>query len=160
MSGLGSPIEALKRPLAFAAREGFAHLDKVRDLGATLRANADRLLAVLGEAAAHPLDEWRRALDGFDQAPRRERELLVARGLRLVATLGGAAAAGRPPVSPARPGGKPRPAGAWNDPAGVLPGCGPGWPRSWASEASGRSATCSGWCRGGSKTGGRCARYA
>src|SRR5437899_2476045 len=117
-------LESLKRPLAFAAREGFAHLDKVRDLGPTLRAALDRVLAALPNGAeAGALGDWRCALDRFEVASRGERELLVARGLRLVAMMAdGRAIAARPA---GRPAAKPRAAGTFTDPVGVLPGCGP-----------------------------------
>jgi ATP-dependent DNA helicase RecG len=148
-------LEGLRRPLAFAARDGFAHLEKVRDLGPTLRAAADRVLQAVGREPQAALLEWRRALDRFDAAPRGDRELIVARGLRLCAELlvgrvlpasprtrSVAAAkrsgpAGRKPPtavqkavpSPATPTGapgrKPRAAGQLSDSVTVLSGCGP-----------------------------------
>jgi ATP-dependent DNA helicase RecG len=84
-------LDGLKRPLAFAARNGFEHLGRVRDLGATLRSAADRVLGALplGSSRRPAFDDWRRELERFEQAPREAQELLVARGLRLVAGLEG-----------------------------------------------------------------------
>src|SRR5262249_55540934 len=88
----------------------------VRDLGATLRAAADRLIP-MATAPAAALVEWRRALERFDAMPRADRELLVARGLRLIAGMG------EGQVREAAP--KAKPTGSLCDPVRVLPGCGP-----------------------------------
>src|SRR5262245_61665227 len=60
--------ESLRRPLAFAARDGFANLPRVQGLGATLRGATDRLLAALrgGDADSRALADWRVALDEFE----------------------------------------------------------------------------------------------
>ena len=107
--------DALRRPLAFAAKDGFAHLDKVRDLGATLRTAADRLIAAGAPAS---IVEWRRALERFDALGRDQREVLIARGLRLLVSVGEVKAA-EPKAKP------PAQTGNWSDSVRVLPGCGP-----------------------------------
>ena len=87
---LVSLVDALRRPLLFAARDGFAGIDQVTGLGATLRAGCDRLAgAPLPAERVAPVQAWRRALERFEKLPRGEQEIEVARGLRLCLALGG-----------------------------------------------------------------------
>ncbi|RMH42085.1 MAG: ATP-dependent DNA helicase RecG [Deltaproteobacteria bacterium] len=95
MTELHRRVEALRAPLQVAARDQFAGLANVRDLGATLRAAVDRLVPVAPEERRGPLLTWRRRLDGFERLDRAEQSVEVARGLRLCQVLAGPAPARR-----------------------------------------------------------------
>jgi hypothetical protein len=70
---LVSLVDALRRPLLFAARDGFTGIDQVTGLGGTLRAACDRLAAVpLPPERVGPVKAWRRSLDRFEK-PRKVR---------------------------------------------------------------------------------------
>src|SRR5262245_36661289 len=108
--------DALRRPLSFAARDGFAHLHKVRDLGPTLRGAVDRLLERLVPSDRTAIAAFRQSLDAFERLPTPDQELLIARGLRLVAkdapsqTLVAPVARGEPKAARERaPRGEPKP---------------------------------------------------
>jgi ATP-dependent DNA helicase RecG len=141
---LVSLVDALRRPLLFAARDGFAGIDQVTGLGATLRAGCDRLArAPLPAERVAPVQAWRRALERFEKLPRGEQEIEVARGLRLCLALGGPMQpqpqrkAALPPPSPSpmpspipspSPSPKAAPAAPLSplaQPVTVLPGIGP-----------------------------------
>lgn len=75
-----SPLDKLKRPLEFAAKNDFANLSRVKGLGATLGA---LLQAVPDEELpAAVRDALRAELDGFDRSPESER---LARARRIKA---------------------------------------------------------------------------
>src|SRR5882672_7421271 len=80
---LSESVEALRRPLSFAARDNFAGIDRVTNLGGTLAGACARLGTLLAGERATALQKWGRDLHGFDARPRGERERLVARGMRL-----------------------------------------------------------------------------
>src|SRR5262245_55164134 len=89
-------VEALRRPLLYAARDQFAGIDQVTNLGATLRAACDRLVAQPGSLPPErvgPVRAWRRELERFERLPRDAQEIEVARGLRLCVAIGGMAPA-------------------------------------------------------------------
>ncbi len=131
---LGEALEALRRPLTFAARDNFAAIDRVVDLGPTLAQACARLLPhVRGERGAQ-LAAWARDLGEFAARPRAAREQLVARGMRLVATCAlDAPAVTAPSTAGSNPARLPAPAAAaaadgaidWTAPAGALAGVGP-----------------------------------
>jgi ATP-dependent DNA helicase RecG len=104
---LRDAIEALRRPLAFAARDDFAALGRIEGLGVGAAAAAGRILPLLGAPhAAVRAELCRFANDcaGLAAATEPQRRALVARGLRLCARL--ADLAGAPPratVVPAPP---------------------------------------------------------
>src|SRR5579883_130050 len=121
-------LEALRRPLRFAAQDGFAHLDRVVDLGGTLAAAAARLLPFVDGARRQALEAWGRELAGWQGAPRGTRESLVARGLRLSATVALEAPPPPPPPPPAPrvdPARMPRAGSPLDAPLIGLPGVGP-----------------------------------
>ena len=76
--------EQLRKTLLRAAQDRFALVMRPR-LGAALRQAADGALARLPEGDAQALATWRRDLDAFDDLIRDDREVAVARGLRLAA---------------------------------------------------------------------------
>ena len=83
-------VESLRRPLALAARDGFRGLDELAELGGALREACDRLVAgPVPPERVGPLRAWRRELEAFERGSRSQREVKVARGLRLCAVLGG-----------------------------------------------------------------------
>src|SRR3954464_14577515 len=84
--GFAEALEALKRPLDFVARDGFANLDVVRDLGTSLRTAASRLLPLLPKEKQPGLAAFARDVARWDVLPRTERERMVAQGLRLCAS--------------------------------------------------------------------------
>jgi ATP-dependent DNA helicase RecG len=90
---LARRVDALRRPLELAAADRFAGLAKIGGLGIALRTACDGIIAV---APTDGLRAWRARLDGFEALPREGQEVEVARGLRLVASLGVA----RPPAPP------------------------------------------------------------
>ena len=67
MSQLSERVEALRAPLRFAAEDGFAGIDKIRDLGPTLRAACDRLVKVAPPERQGPLITWRKRLARFER---------------------------------------------------------------------------------------------
>jgi ATP-dependent DNA helicase RecG len=75
-------LEALKRPLEFVARDGFANLEAVRDLGPSLEQLASQLGRHLPETRSQNLAAWARDVARWNVLPRTERERLVAAGLR------------------------------------------------------------------------------
>ncbi|MCB9556117.1 MAG: ATP-dependent DNA helicase RecG [Deltaproteobacteria bacterium] len=79
----GRALQALERPLVFAARDNFSGIDDVTDLGGTLQRASRRLEALLSEEQRGTLGDYAAALDGFEQLDRLSRTRLVARGLRL-----------------------------------------------------------------------------
>ena len=78
-------IDALRRPLELAAADSFEGIARVRDLGASLCAAVDDLLAIDSSVNGVPL--WRARLGEFEKLSRSEQSVEVARGLRLVAML-------------------------------------------------------------------------
>jgi ATP-dependent DNA helicase RecG len=101
---LGEALEALRRPLEFVARDAFAHLDVVRDLGGSLRTAAQRLGPLLSRDQQPAWKAWARDLARWNVLPRSERERMVALGLRLCASAQSTvASAPAPPAAPARP---------------------------------------------------------
>jgi ATP-dependent DNA helicase RecG len=101
--GFAEALEALRRPLDFVARDGFANLDVVRDLGGSLRTAAQRLLALLPKEKQPGLAAFARDVQRWDVLPRTERERMVAQGLRLCAS----ASLVAPPAPKAAPPPKP-----------------------------------------------------
>ena len=100
MSQLSERVEALRAPLRFAAEDGFAGIDKIRDLGPTLRAACDRLAKVAPPERQGPLASWRKRLAGFEGLDKDEQSVEVARGLRLCQGIGGKLPAGAAAWSP------------------------------------------------------------
>ncbi len=88
-------VEALRRPLAFAASDSFRGIAKIRDLGATIAGACDRILSVAEDDVG--LRAWRRAIETFDEMAGPAKAVEVARGLRLCHMLVGA------PRTPDRP---------------------------------------------------------
>jgi ATP-dependent DNA helicase RecG len=82
---LREALKALRRPLELAARDAFAHLDVVRDLGATLSTAARRLSVLVAPGRRAALEAWARDVGRWGVLPRTERERLVGAGLRLCA---------------------------------------------------------------------------
>ena len=82
-ASLREALEALRRPLDFVARDEFAHLDVVRDLGATLSTAARKLAVLVAAGRRKGLEAWARDVARWDVLPRTERERLIAAGLRL-----------------------------------------------------------------------------
>jgi ATP-dependent DNA helicase RecG len=80
---LREALEALRRPLDFVARDDFANLDLVRDLGATLSTAARRLSVLVAAGRRKGLEAWARDVQRWEVLPRSERERLIAAGLRL-----------------------------------------------------------------------------
>ncbi|HEY3353952.1 MAG TPA: ATP-dependent DNA helicase RecG, partial [Polyangia bacterium] len=83
-------IEALRRPLAFAARDDFAALGRIVGLGVAAAAAAGRILPLLGSAhgpVRAELTKFANACLEADAAPEAQRRVIVARGLRLCARL-------------------------------------------------------------------------
>jgi ATP-dependent DNA helicase RecG len=117
-------VEALRRPLSFAARDNFAGLDRVSNLGGTLAGACARLGNLVGGERASALLAWGRELMGFDQRPRGDREKLVARGMRLVATCALDLPKTPPPPQPRSDPAR-SPAPSLNAPLTALPGVGP-----------------------------------
>jgi ATP-dependent DNA helicase RecG len=81
-------LDALRRPLLLASADGFAGLDRIAGIGHALRAGCDRLLA---QEESTELAAWRRTLTGFESLTRDQQAVEVARGLRLIRSLGGKA---------------------------------------------------------------------
>jgi ATP-dependent DNA helicase RecG len=75
-------LEALRRPLEFVARDGFANLETVRDFGPSLKQLAAQLGRHLPAARSQNLLAWARDVARWEVLPRTERERLVAQGLR------------------------------------------------------------------------------
>jgi ATP-dependent DNA helicase RecG len=101
-------FEALRRPLILAAQDGFRGVAKIGGLGDALRVGCDRVLELCADPA---LRSWRATLDRFDGLDPTNKAVEVARGMRLVQSLAGAAA--QAPVSvitanPAKPAPAPR----------------------------------------------------
>jgi ATP-dependent DNA helicase RecG len=117
-------LEALRRPLEFVARDGFANLDRVRDLGASLHQAAARLAGCV-PSGSDRLASWAREVSGWDALARPERERLVAVGLRLCASA--TIALPRPAPAPASPSGVATHEGSTElaRPLEGLPGVGP-----------------------------------
>ncbi len=85
-------VEALRRPLELAARDGFTGLTRITGLGAALRAACDRVLSEWPDNT--PLRRWRDSLTEFERLSVDDQAVVVARGLRLVAGVA------RPPTPP------------------------------------------------------------
>ena len=115
-------VEALRRPLELAARDGFAGVRKVQGLGHALRAACDAVIARLPGAEA--LAAWRATLGRWEQLDELQQELEVARGMRLLARMprGAAPVAARADGDPAAPEAEADPLAA---PTHSLPGIGP-----------------------------------
>jgi ATP-dependent DNA helicase RecG len=118
-------LDALRRPLEFAAKDGFAHLDVVRGLGASLSGAAGRLAKLVPSKRATGLNAWARDVGRWDVLPRSERERLIATGLRLCASA--AIEAPAEPVVKVAPSPQPRAPTTANlsTPLLGLPGVGP-----------------------------------
>ncbi len=132
MSDLTQRVEALRAPLRFAAEDGFAGIDKIRDLGSTLRAACDRLVKVAPPERQGPLATWRKRLARFERLDRDEQSVEVARGLRLCQVIGGKLPKNAPVFEPgakrARPASpkvSPPELPVLARPVTVLPGIGP-----------------------------------
>jgi ATP-dependent DNA helicase RecG len=80
-------LEALARPLEFAARDSFANVDRVRELGTTLPLLASRIAGFVTPERKERLRVWARDVARWDVLPRSERERLIAAGLRMCAVL-------------------------------------------------------------------------
>ena len=126
---LARRVDALRRPLELAAADRFAGLAKIGGLGIALRTACDGIIAVAPHDA---LRAWRTRLDSFEALPREGQEVEVARGLRLVASLGVA----RPPAAP--PPVVAPPAGTVADPLAAspqtIPGIGPAFAAALAEK--------------------------
>ena len=75
-------VEALRRPLELAARDGFAGVRQSGGLGVALRVACD---GVLAKASNDALAHWRDHLASWDQLEAEQREIVVAKGMRLLA---------------------------------------------------------------------------
>ena len=82
-SGFHDALEALRRPLEFVARDGFANLEVVRDLGASLHTAAGRLSGHLPAKRRAPLKAWARDVGRWNVLPRPEQKRLITAGLLL-----------------------------------------------------------------------------
>jgi ATP-dependent DNA helicase RecG len=102
-NGFAEALEALKRPLDFVARDGFANLEVVRDLGSSLRAAATRLATLLPKEKQAGLAAFARDVQRWDVLPRAERERMVAQGLRLCASAQLVAPPAEKPAPPPKP---------------------------------------------------------
>jgi ATP-dependent DNA helicase RecG len=92
-------VDAFARPLFAAARDGFAGMGEIADLGARLREGCDRLIAAgVPPERMGPLSTWRRGLDRFERMGRDQKEIEIARGLRLAIALG-ATPVSAPPIN-------------------------------------------------------------
>ena len=76
-------LDALRRPLEFVARDSFANLEVVRDLGGSLPTLAQHVTGYLPRDKSAGLSGWARDVARWNVLPRPERERLVAAGLRL-----------------------------------------------------------------------------
>src|SRR5450432_32747 len=86
-------FEALRRPLVLAAADGFRGVAKIGGLGDALRVACDRVLEL---QPSDPLRAWRAGLAQFERLDQAKQAVEVARGLRLVQTVAGAAGAQAP----------------------------------------------------------------
>ena len=80
-------LAALARPLEFAARDSFANIDRVKDLGATLPLLASRIGGFVTAERKERLRIWARDVARWGVLPKTERERLIAAGLRMCAIL-------------------------------------------------------------------------
>jgi ATP-dependent DNA helicase RecG len=152
---LAEAIEALRRPLAFAARDDFASLGRIHGLGATTARSAERVAAALASDSREPVARLRAALEQLvaeaaeaDAKPEDERRVVVARGLRICARLRDVLGLREPaPTQPARAprlaprapaaavpavAAPPEPAGL-SAPLTTLKGCGPAFATHFAA---------------------------
>jgi len=77
-------VEALRRPLELAAKDGFAGVRKVQGLGHALRVACDGLIE---RVPSEPLATWRKALEMWEQLDEHQQCVEVARGKRLIAAM-------------------------------------------------------------------------
>ncbi len=75
-------VEALRRPLELAAKDSFAGVRQIGGLGVALRVACD---GVIAKAPSEALALWREHLTSWDSLEASQREVVVARGMRLVA---------------------------------------------------------------------------
>ena len=77
-------LRDLRDRIALAARDNFAGVAKIGGLGGALRVAADGVLASAAGPGVAELQAWRDDLNAFDASSLAQREILVARGMRLV----------------------------------------------------------------------------
>lgn len=118
MSDLRRSVEALRQPLLSASANAFGGMDRVSDLGATLRRACERVADVAPAEHARAFRAWRATLAGFERMERDDQEIEVARGLRLCQQVAGRAR----PARAKRPSPEVDPLGADTH---TLPGIGP-----------------------------------
>ena len=123
---LANRVEALRRPLDLAARDGFAGVRKVQGLGIALRAACDGLIA---KAPSEALAQWRGTLEKWEQLSQDQQELEVARGIRLIARYPKSSPSHR--SEPASPSPTSDPLAA---PTHSLPGIGPAFAKALADK--------------------------
>jgi len=86
---LRARVEALRQPLRFASSDNFTGIERIRDLGETLRRAVDRLTEVAPKPSLGQFESWRQRLAGFEQMSKSDQAVEVARGLRLCQGLAG-----------------------------------------------------------------------
>ena len=86
-SPLESALRALARPLEFAAADGFAHLDRVRDLESTVLGHCGQLVLLAMPASFRETIDAVAALFGGDSVESGPRKDAVAQGLELLRPL-------------------------------------------------------------------------
>ncbi len=74
-------VDALRRPLALAAADGFTGVRKIQGLGHALRAACD---GVIARIESEPLARWRATLATWEQLDEQQQAVEVARGMRLL----------------------------------------------------------------------------
>ncbi|MBP9087945.1 MAG: ATP-dependent DNA helicase RecG [Kofleriaceae bacterium] len=92
------PLRDLRDRIALAAQDNFAGVAKIGGLGGALRIAADGVLAIATGAGLAALQAWRDDMQAFEASSLAQREILVARGMRVVRSLGPIVV-----VPPARP---------------------------------------------------------
>lgn len=75
-------VEALRRPLELAAKDGFAGVRTISGLGTALRIACD---GVIAKAPSDAFANWRDRLGAWDHLDPTQREIVVASGMRLLA---------------------------------------------------------------------------
>ncbi len=82
------PLRDLRDRIALAARDNFAGVAKIGGLGGALRVAADGVLVAASGPGLVELQAWRADLGAFETSSLVQREVLVARGMRVVRSLG------------------------------------------------------------------------
>jgi hypothetical protein len=125
-------VDALRRPLDLAAADGFAGVRKVQGLGHALRAACDALIQKL---PSEQLAAWRATLGRWEQLADDQKEIEIARGMRLITGLRSAPAK---PVPAKRLTANARVPAPSEDPLGArthsLPGIGPAFAKALADK--------------------------